>query len=789
MNQVMQQREKLNILLVDDQPAKLLSLQTILAPLGENIIQAGSANEALRLLLSCEVAVVLVDVCMPTMDGFELAELIREHPRYSRTAIMFISAVQLTDDDRLRGYNLGAVDYIPVPIIPEVLRAKVAVFTELYRKTDQLARLNAELEHRVRERTAALEASAARLAASERNYRDLVQSLAAAVYTCDINGKVSLFNQAAVDLWGAAPRIGVDEWGGTWNVLRIDGTPLPVEESPMALTLRHGRSIRDQELIVQRPDGTRRCVMPFPEPIQDEAGNIIGAVTLLADITDTRNAEETRNLLAAIVASSDDAIISKTLDGTITSWNAGAERMFGYTAPEAVGRSIMMLVPRDNHGIEMDILHRLGRGEHLMHFETTRVARDGRIIDISLTVSPLRDRTGAIVGASAVAKDITQRKNAEAVLARDRETLEHLVEERTAELERSNQRLRVADRMATIGTLSAGLGHDMGNLLLPIRMRLDAMEAAELPAPIRDDLAAIRKASEYLQKLAASLRLLSLDAQSERPEESSTRLDHWWSEASPMIRNGLPRTVRLQVELPPSLPPVRIGPAALTQIVFNLVQNAGDALRNRPEGLISIGAAYDAESDRINLTVKDNGPGMTEEARRRCLEPFFTTKTRGLSTGLGLALVNGLLKSANGTIQVDSLLDHGATFTIQLCAARTPPRPADRRAATRGTAIVTLRDPRLAAHARWIFDSLHYTIEPASNTEAQVWLTDASTADAMHDIRKFIAQAPSRRVLVFSHDNRAAPEPRVTWISPAVKPSALRAMIASALSLDVEVTA
>src|SRR4029079_1252373 len=160
--------DKVNILLVDDQPAKLLTYRTILADVGENLLSASNATEALELLLRHDVAVVLIDVYMPDIDGFELAALIRNHPRFEKTALIFISAILLTDVDRLRGYEMGAVDYVPVPVIPEVLRAKVRVFAELYRKTRQPQLLNSELEKRVAARTAELEASTARLVSSER---------------------------------------------------------------------------------------------------------------------------------------------------------------------------------------------------------------------------------------------------------------------------------------------------------------------------------------------------------------------------------------------------------------------------------------------------------------------------------------------------------------------------------------------------------------------------------------------------------------------------------------------
>ncbi len=153
----MSEHEKVNILMVDDQPAKLLSYEVILSELGENLLKASSGREALEHLLKTDIAIVLMDVSMPELDGFELAALIREHPRYQQTAIIFVSAVHLTDLDQLRGYAQGGVDYIAVPVIPEVLRAKVRVFADLYRKTRQLERLNLELAQRVAERTVALQ--------------------------------------------------------------------------------------------------------------------------------------------------------------------------------------------------------------------------------------------------------------------------------------------------------------------------------------------------------------------------------------------------------------------------------------------------------------------------------------------------------------------------------------------------------------------------------------------------------------------------------------------------------
>jgi signal transduction histidine kinase len=170
--------DPVNILLVDDQPAKLLTYESILGELGENLIKVSSATEALECLLRQDVAVVLVDVVMPELDGYELAAMIRQHPRFQKTSIIFVSALLLTDLDRLRGYECGAVDYVPVPVVPEILRAKVSVFAELYRKTRALERLNAELEQRVADRTAALEATTTALQEADRRKDEFLAILA-----------------------------------------------------------------------------------------------------------------------------------------------------------------------------------------------------------------------------------------------------------------------------------------------------------------------------------------------------------------------------------------------------------------------------------------------------------------------------------------------------------------------------------------------------------------------------------------------------------------------------------
>src|SRR6516165_2356992 len=242
---------------------------------------------------------------------------------------------------------------------------------------------------------------------------DLLEALPVAIYTTDADGRVTFYNRAAAELWGHHPELGSSQWCGSWRLYWPDGRPLPHGECPMAVALKEGREVRGVAAIAERPDGTRVRFLSYPTPLRDASGRLVGALNLLMDVTERHDSELESARLAAIVVSSDDAIISKTLDGRITSWNAGATRIFGYEASEMIGESILRIIPPELHGEEREILARLRRGERIDHYETVRVARDGRRVDVSLTVSPLRDRSGRVVGGSKVGRDITDRKRAE----------------------------------------------------------------------------------------------------------------------------------------------------------------------------------------------------------------------------------------------------------------------------------------------------------------------------------------------------------------------------------------
>ena len=287
--------EKINILLVDDQPAKLLAYEVILKELGENLVVASSGREALEYLLKNEVAVILVDVCMPELDGFELAAMIREHPRFRKTAIIFISAIQVSDLDRLRGYEMGAVDYVPVPVVPEVLRAKIKVFAELYRKTRQLERLNAELEDRVRARTAELEESHRRLVESEQR-----RSLAIAA------GRMGSWDWDWINgdwMWdeGQYQILGLDQKTFEVTPANIQALLHPDDiELPRKALAQFTKGVKsyEAEFRVIRPDGEVRWCVGTAAATHDKAGRVVHISGVTVDITERKRAEERQNLLA-----------------------------------------------------------------------------------------------------------------------------------------------------------------------------------------------------------------------------------------------------------------------------------------------------------------------------------------------------------------------------------------------------------------------------------------------------------------------------------------------------------
>jgi PAS domain S-box-containing protein len=309
----------------------------------------------------------------------------------------------------------------------------------------------------------------------------LLEALPVAAYVTDAKGRITFHNAAAAVFWGERPGKG-ERWRDAWRLRGPDGRPMPHDASPMAVTLRDGNPVRGGSAILERPDGSRVSFVAFPSLLRDASGTVTGAINLLVDVDSHQENEIQAARLAAIVESSDDAIISKDLTGRITSWNRGATRIFGYGADEMIGASILRLIPPELRHEEVEILAKLGRGERIDHFETVRVGKDGRRIDLSVTVSPLHNKAGKVVGASKVARDITERKQAAALQRLLFEELNHRVKNTLATIQAiANQSLRRSASPSDFVTSFGGRIHALARAHdLLVRSELKGSDIADV---------------------------------------------------------------------------------------------------------------------------------------------------------------------------------------------------------------------------------------------------------------------------------------------------------------------
>jgi len=352
---------------------------------------------------------------------------------------------------------------------------------------------------------------------------------------------------------------------------------------------------------------------------------------------------------------------------------------------------------------------------------------------------PIRDEQGRIIRWFGTNTDVTAQREAEEALRRHQEVLEETVRRRTEEVTRTQRALAASERMVSLGTLAAGLGHDMGNLLVPIRVRLESLQGLRIGPEVAHDLAAIHSGINYLQKLANGLRLLAVN-----PEligsNAPTELQSWWGEAHSVLKSAIPRGISLEVALPDSECWVAMPRAALMQAVFNLVQNAGEAMRDRGNGTIRV--AVECDEQTVRLIVSDDGPGMTPEVKSRCMEPFFTTKTRGVSTGLGLALVHGLVQQAGGTVVIEAEPGTGTAVTLRLGRGSAP---GGHPAGEPRYAHLDVKDARLRAIIVNELQALNYEVRPDAQQEADADLvvSDQCRATGSHRGKLILLAEPS----------------------------------------------
>ena len=520
---------------------------------------------------------------------------------------------------------------------------------------------------------------------SESRYRTLFDLVPVAVYVCDSGGVIQNFNRRAVELWGREPAFGdTDEkFCGSYKLFRPDGTFMPHDQCPMAEVVSGKLSeVRDAEVHIERPDGSRISVVVNIRPQKNQRGEVIGAINCFYDITERKRSEEAQARLAAIVESSDDAIVSKDLDGLITSWNRGAEQLFGYTAHETVGRSVTLLIPPDRLDDEAAMLERVRGAETVDHYETILRRKDGTLFDASVTVSPIRDTGGKVVGASKIARNITERK-------------------------RGEEALREADRNKS--EFLAMLAHELRNPLAPILVSIELLRRSQIvdvlggtsqptERPDDDSLAtrvdvsgSIDRALKVLARQvgqmvrlvddlldAARINRGKIDLRKGRVDVSAVVLDA--VEVARPLCDGLKH--ELTVTLPSDPVFLHADPARLAQIVGNLLNNACKFtargghiwLTVEREGISNPehGAAEGAGlASQVVIRVRDTGIGIVADQRGRVFDIFtqVDTSLERSSTGLGigLALVKTLTELHGGTVEVNSAgIGQGSEFVVRL---------------------------------------------------------------------------------------------------------------------------
>lgn len=467
----------------------------------------------------------------------------------------------------------------------------------------------------------------------------LLSHLPVASHLCDSQGFIRYYNQAAVELWGRRPQIGVERGSGALRLLQVDGQPLSHEQSLMTCSARGREKLRDKELIVERPDGSRRNVRMSCNPIFAEDGTLLATIHQAVDGRRFDEMDHAQARLAAIIESSDDAIISKNLDGVIMSWNQAAERLFGYRAEEALGRPITILIPEDRLDEEPQVLARIRRGELVDHFETVRRRKDGTLVDISLTISPIRGPNNAIIGASKIARNITDRKEAERLLAdADRKKDEFI----------------------------AVMAHELRNPLAPLKTSLHLIQANDGQIP-RGTVEMMQRQVGHLIRLVDDLLDISRFSHGTIVlKKESVSLDDIVSDA---LEIGIPKLEakghQLEVHMPSGLR--MLGDRTrLTQVLANLLNNAAKFTPNH--GLIKLIA--EPQGEHLLLRVRDNGIGIAAKHQQGVFGMFSRVDGAGdaeSGLGIGLALAHYLVTLHGGSISLHSDgPGTGTEFTVSL---------------------------------------------------------------------------------------------------------------------------
>jgi PAS domain S-box-containing protein len=485
------------------------------------------------------------------------------------------------------------------------------------------------------------------LRASELSYRRLFEAARDGILLLDVDtGRITDVNPFLVELLGFSH----DEMVGK-TVGELSPFKDVVSNQNMLERLQKDGYVRYENLPLETRDGRKKAVEFVSNVYQ--AGDKKVIQCNVRDITERKQVETALIRLAAIVESSDDAIMGKDLNGIITSWNKGAEKIFGYTAGEIVGTSVMRLIPADRQQEENRVLENIKRGNSVAHFETLRQAKDGRLINVSITVSPIKDVTGEIIGVSKVAHDITDRKTAEEKIRQLNVELEQRVAERTAELEVANKELEA---------FSYSISHDLRAPLRAVNgfagIVLEDF-GAQLPEEGRSHLERIRAGALRMGALIDDLLAFSrLSRQAVNRQNVNTvkLVQNVLDELRPQ-REG--RQLEIQIG---NLPVCHGDPALLKQIWVNLVSNAIKYTRGREPATVEIGCA--PENDENVFFVRDNGAGFDMQYANKLFGVFqrLHREDQFEGTGVGLAIVQRIVHRHGGRIWAKAEVNHGATF-------------------------------------------------------------------------------------------------------------------------------
>lgn len=471
----------------------------------------------------------------------------------------------------------------------------------------------------------------------------VVDSFKEPIISKDLTGRILGWNQAAARVFGyeAAEMMGQ-------SILRIIPPNLHIEENERLRKLEADEAIDPYQTDWLRKDGVKVPVFVTVYPVRNEAGTIIGASRIASDLSDRSRDDESRFRLATIVDSADDAIISKDLNGIVKTWNGGAQRMFGYTPEEMIGEPILRLIPEELHYEETEILQKLRAGKRIDHYETTRRKKNGDSVEVSVTISPIRDESGRVTGASKIARDISDRRRIERLLLQ-------------------------SEKLAATGRMAATIAHEINN---PLEAVMNLIFLA------RQHSETSGKVHQYLLTAEEELERVSHIARQ--------TLGYYRDTGSPievhlhdLIENILTvyhaRLLSSEISVDTrfnDLQKILVSKGEMLQVFTNIIANAVDAMRQGGSLTISIRKVIASSGDGIQTVIQDSGTGIEQKHLENIFEPFFTTKGE-LGTGIGLWVARQLVERRGGQISVASSTEpgkSGTTITIFLPFATPAPR-------------------------------------------------------------------------------------------------------------------